>query len=991
VGSDDAERNPLTVETVTVAASQPEPLPGADLERGRTIGRYVVIEQLGRGGMGVVYRAYDPELDRSVAIKVLRAARTDQARARLLREAQALARLTHPNVVAVHDTGTFGDEVFIATELVDGTTLKAWLRDKPRTRREILAVLVAAGEGLDGAHRAGLVHRDFKPENVMIGKDGRARVLDFGLARAIGDTDPEGTPPADDDDPLTTTGGSRLDTPLTRAGAIMGTPRYMAPEQVAGGDIDARTDQYAFCVTAWEALAGEHPFGDTPEERRARAREGRLGATRGLLTRRLRAVLARGLSVSPRERWPSMATVLAELRRDPARRATIVAAVGLLAVAIVVTAVIVRRAGATEPPCRDARAQLDGVWDATRRDAVTAAFAQTRVPFAAEASRQAIGALDRWTDRWVDAHTDACTATAVRHEQSGELLDLRMACLAGRRRELAAIVEVLASADAEVVAHAVDVVGRLPELDACSDATALRAAFPRPTDSRELARLEGAEAELARAIALEGAGKYSDAAAPAQRSLAEARAVGHWPTIANALVFLARLHDQLGQAEPSAAAAREALGAAARSRVDALEAEAWITAIAEIGDVQARHDEIDPWLPFARAIVERANDPALVAELDETLAILNWRRGRYDDALADAARARAYYERTYGDDDRHVLRTLFVIANVKDERGQHAEALALYQHILDVDRAELGDRHPVVAQDWSNLATSMLSDDRDAEALAAFERALAIHEAAAPDSLLVSAVVTNIGTVHTRQGRHELAAAAYQRALAIVERSFGPEHPDVAHALLNLAETLVSQGKLAEAHAAMARCLAIWTKAYGPDHPYLAYAQLQMARVLLAEGAAAEARTRATRALAIAETQLGAEHEIVAECRMTLGQTSVALGRRAEGVAELRRALALAEKIHGPSSHDLVGILVALGRAQSDGRATLERAVALADNRDEIAAASFALAEALWSDPASRARARTLAEQARDAVSAPGTGPTAIGARIDRWLGSRAR
>ena len=205
VGSDDAERNPLTVETVTAAAPTPEPLPGAELERGRTIDRYVVIEQLGRGGMGVVYRAYDPELDRSVAIKVLRAARTDQARARLLREAQALARLTHPNVVAVHDAGTFGDEVFIATELVDGTTLKAWLREKPRTRREILAVLVAAGDGLDGAHRAGLVHRDFKPDNVMIGKDGRARVLDFGLARAIGDAEPEPLSVESDDGALTPT------------------------------------------------------------------------------------------------------------------------------------------------------------------------------------------------------------------------------------------------------------------------------------------------------------------------------------------------------------------------------------------------------------------------------------------------------------------------------------------------------------------------------------------------------------------------------------------------------------------------------------------------------------------------------------------------------------------------------------------------------------------------------------------------------------------
>ncbi|HZN95396.1 MAG TPA: serine/threonine-protein kinase, partial [Myxococcales bacterium] len=219
------------------------------LPRGATIGRYLILRRLGEGGMGVVYAAFDPELDRKIALKVLRPARRavagSVAQARLLREAQAMARISHPNVVAVHDVGAHGDEVFVAMELVEGGTLTDWVEEKPRKLDELLRTFMEAGRGLAAAHSAGLVHRDFKPENVLVGKDGRVRVTDFGLARV----DEEGPLGAGKRTPST------LSSPaLTQEGAIVGTPLFMSPEQAQGRIPDIRSDQYGFCASLYWAI-----------------------------------------------------------------------------------------------------------------------------------------------------------------------------------------------------------------------------------------------------------------------------------------------------------------------------------------------------------------------------------------------------------------------------------------------------------------------------------------------------------------------------------------------------------------------------------------------------------------------------------------------------------------------------------------------------------------------------------------------------------------
>jgi Tol biopolymer transport system component/predicted Ser/Thr protein kinase len=325
-----------------LAVTTPVSGPGADgasLERGAVISRYVIGEVLGAGGMGIVYRAFDPELARPVALKVLHpetsvTSTSSAGRSRLIREAQALAKLAHPNVIAVHDVGTTGEQVFLAMELVEGKSLGAWMRERRSPWREVLRVLDQAGRGLDAAHRAGLVHRDFKPENVLIGGDGRVRVVDFGLAR----------PPETTADSLAETGPAREDplaVSITRTGAILGTPLYMAPEQHAGRTADARTDQFAFCLVLHEALVGVHPFHAETREELARNAGGGLpdAPPRGVdLPRHVWRALQRGLRPAPADRFPSMHELLAALEpAQGARRGTLVlAALAVTGIAIAV-------------------------------------------------------------------------------------------------------------------------------------------------------------------------------------------------------------------------------------------------------------------------------------------------------------------------------------------------------------------------------------------------------------------------------------------------------------------------------------------------------------------------------------------------------------------------------------------------------------------------------------------------------------------------------
>jgi hypothetical protein len=586
--------------------------PSAPLERGAAIGRYTILALVGKGGMGEVYAAYDPELDRKVALKLLLGARTGgdgRSQARLLREAKAIAKLSHGNVVVVHDAGAFQDRVFVAMEFVDGRTAKDWLAEAPRSRREILEVFTAAARGLAAAHAAGLVHRDFKPHNVMVGKDGGVRVMDFGLAREIGGAGEDGA-----DGPVPAApAGPEVTGRLTHTGEIVGTPLYMAPEQFLGSATDERTDQFSFCVALYQALYGAHPFGggESVQEILGRVVAGEVQAPAGKhdVPAWLRRVLLRGLNVDPAGRWPSMHALIEALGRDPARarrRWAAIAGVAILVAAAAAT--LLRGPRRAEAMCQGGPARLAGAWDPPgasarpRAAAVEAAFTATGLASAAEQWKRVGGLLDRYANEWLGMYRDACEATEVRGEQSAETLDLRMACLDQRRMALGALTDILRVADEAVVPAAVDAANALPSLATCADIRLLRAGVEPARDAATRARVDGLRQRLAVAKALHDTGQRPRALAEAEVLEREARALGDRPLLAEVLSTTG--HFQSGSETGIARLTEAALTALAVKRDD-LAAEAGAELETLVGHDPQRHEEGEYWARFTRAVLDR--------------------------------------------------------------------------------------------------------------------------------------------------------------------------------------------------------------------------------------------------------------------------------------------------------------------------------------------------------------------------------------------------
>ncbi|MGQ0505834.1 MAG: serine/threonine-protein kinase, partial [Myxococcaceae bacterium] len=454
----------LVGEAARTSQARPRQAAPPPLPRGSTVDRYLILEELGVGGMGVVYAAFDPQLDRKIALKLLRADLSANAerRIRLLGEAQALARVSNPHVVTVYEAKAIGDQVFVTMELIEGRTLGQWLRAEQRPWREVLDVFLKAGEGLRAAHEGGVVHRDFKPDNVLLGQEGRVFVTDFGLARRF-------------DANVAVDAG--LVEGLTRSGEALGTPAYMAPEQWAGEETTAASDQFSFCVALHEGLYGERPFaGSRTTQLREAVARGELKPVRkdSHVPAWLRRVLLQGLAVSPSKRHPSMGALLQALRHDPLKvwrkPIAVFTAASLIAIGIVIGAT-----RSTQPPCQGAEQRLAGIWDAERKQQVTNALRSSSSTAAEGAARGVERALNAYAAQWVTQHQDACEATRVRGDQSEAMLDLRMNCLAHRARDLQALTELFVRRRGEEVELAVQAAYSLPPLKECAETETLAA------------------------------------------------------------------------------------------------------------------------------------------------------------------------------------------------------------------------------------------------------------------------------------------------------------------------------------------------------------------------------------------------------------------------------------------------------------------------------------------------------------------------------------
>jgi tetratricopeptide (TPR) repeat protein len=871
-------------------ASPEERLLEARLERGRSVGRYMLLDRLGVGGMGVVYSAYDPELNRKVALKLLRmgTARTPEGQGRMLREAQAMARLQHPNVLAVFDAGTFGEEVFIAMELVEGSTLTQWLAAGKRSWREVLKVFVSAGRGLAAAHAAGLIHRDFKPDNVLIRKDGHVSVTDFGLARELSATEATVLPAQG----IVVVKGEEQ---LTRTGALLGTPAYMAPEQFLGGTVDARTDQFSFCVSLYEALHGERPFPGATWEA---LREGVLGhkvrvSHKGAsVPPWLRRVLLRGLSPEPGSRFASMEALLTELERGPIavrRRRVLAAAV-----------VVLMGAGATgyydvqqrRERCQGAPLRFDGIWDAARKKTLSQAFLATGQPYAPDAWAMVERTLDGYTARWARDWTEACEATWVAQQQPEPLMQRRHQCLDRNLGKVKAVTDLLAQASTAEVREAAHLMGTLPDLSTCG-AQALQPAEVPTTGKPPVpaAEREALQTQLARVEALQAARRHKEGLEQARAVYTRARELGERSLEAEALLWQGMLHQGLEENSRAEQLLTEAALAAEALGLDELKARAQLELVWLYGVNQHQLEPALAWSRQAQATIDRlGGSPKLQYPLHRNVGGALLDSGKYAEATEHFLKARELGAKVLGEDHPRMVALWGNTGLGLSMVGRYEEATEAVRHGVSLAVKWLGPRHPSVANTQLNLVLLLLHQKRADEALPFVQEAIATYTAQGAPGRGATNARLFLGHIHLQRKEYAEARRELEHALALARKVFGPRAPEQADALTGLGEVLSAQGQHTEALASIQQALELQLEGLGPKHISLGETFVRMGKVQLAMGRSAQATASFERALQLEDIEQNAP--LTAELRLALAQVLAPRPDQRERARELaQRAL----------------------------------------------------------------------------------------------------
>jgi tetratricopeptide (TPR) repeat protein len=918
-----------TLASDTIPASGPARLrTDVPLTRGAAVGRYVVLAKLGSGGMGVVYTATDPELERTIALKVLRAGAGPGDGIRLLREARALARLAHPNIVAVHDVGTIGDatsaELFIAMEFVEGATVRAWL-DHQHSFREILDVFLAAGRGLAAAHRAGLVHRDFKPDNVMIGSDGRARVMDFGLARAS-----ESAAVTRPDTAASTDPGALQ---LTRDGSLLGTPMYMAPEQWEGRTADARTDQFAFCVALWEAVHAARPFrGATMAELMTAVTHGRIDPpadTRAPAW--ISRVLRRGLATRPEDRYPTMDALLAALERGAARRRRRPILLALAALALVVAVLLGLRAQRSHA-CTLAGAAIADVWNDERAAALRAALLATDLPYAEASHAKAVPLITAWTADWSAARAQVCRDATINNTVSSDMYTQSAACLDEAKDGLAALLEVFVADSAAHVDRLVPSAAELPQLSACTDPAAL-ARRPAPPDAAQQ-QVHALRRELLRERGRLSAGNYARTA-EAAALLADAEALAYPPLVlaARALVAeLARHNDDYAAAE---AALRRVYLEAEVLGADEIAVTAAADLLGVIGRDRSRAAEALQWSLPAEVILQRIHQDRglLGAHLFANRAVVLRSRGDLPEALEDMQRALEIREAVLGPDHPLIASTLNALGSVHRSRNALGDALAVQTRALAIRRAALGAGHPAIGVAANDLGLLEQSRGQYAAAATHLDEALKIAEGARDDRE-VGLVLNNLGRLAQLRGDLPAAQRLLERALASREANLGPHHLDTAATLHNLGLLHLLRGDRLAARAALDRVLKIRERQLGDTHPELITTLVDLGTVNYRIGDYPAAQTLHERALELQRRRLPPGHRDLASSLRNLALVHDARGDTSHAFTLASEAVALGETALGHDHPEMATLLNTLGMLQrrrdpAAAEATLSRALAI--------------------------------------------------------------
>lgn len=962
-----------------------------------TIEHFIILSRLGQGGMGVVYAAYDERLDRKVAIKLMQPGReSPQARQRMLKEARAMAKLSHPNIVTVHEVGEVDGQIFIAMEHVRGVDLNAWLLAESRPYAEVLAVFRRAGEGLCAAHEAGIIHRDFKPHNVMVGDDGSVKVLDFGLAREE-DTRGEELPTADGRSASCRGAG------LTATGAVMGTPAYIAPEIHQGESATARSDQFAFCVALHFGLFGVYPFAGGTSAAvigaiiRAERRDPPEGSA---VPSWLQRAVFRGLAHDPTDRFESMEALLAAIAEDPdkRRRRRWLAGVGVAAVFAGGFAVAQLGVEGAEA-CPKGDQAIAAVWADEQRKAVALGIDASGSPHAADTWVRVGPRLDDYAAQWAAAYDEACDAHK-RGAQSDALYDRRVVCLEQRRTGLQTLVEVFAAADVAVVDKAVSAVANLPTLGRCGDVEALLAEVPPPPDAIA-AEVADLRASLARARAHEDAGRFARAAELSGEVLLRAESLEYAPLHVEGLLRQGSTAMASGRGEEADRDLAQAIWDGLQIGHDSVAAQAATLRVYARAELLGHPLQAAAELPWAEAIVGRVDDAPLRGLFLNNAGAVHLRNGDPDRALEsfDASLSLRTQVLPEGHPDLALSLANRGRAELSVRRTADA-AVSLGAAARAVERS-LGPLHPHRALIATMYSTALTELGRWEEAQAELAVAEAIYAQRPADGPMSRYHVLRAqGELAIQRRRWAEARKHFADALELAAPHVGAEHPMLVDATLGLAHAQVMEGEVERGVAVAEATVAGLAQSIGSDHPHMALAYGVLAQILFDAGRLDEARAR-FEALRAAEehaeepdaVQIAILDGWRGRARFEQGELDAAYALLSDSLAAIERAVPTSSRILSDARAHLAAVERARGDLESAAAHFQAAAAGLAavratDDPERAwlrfeAIATHAQRRGVLPDQATRAEAKALGEIVK---ASPGWESEAM--RIAAWLTS---
>lgn len=820
-----------------------------------------------------------------------------------------MARVAHPNVVAVFEAGLHEPElgeasVFVAMELVEGQTLRDWVDETRPKWSRTLEVYREAGRGLAAVHDAGLVHRDFKPDNAMIDETGRVFVMDFGLARDTGFEAPAIDSPS---------AAATLIGKLTRTGALLGTPAYMAPEQFAGNVADARSDQYSFCVALYEALWQRRPYdANTPVALAATLIDGAPPKVPPPddVPWGVRSAILRGLAANPDARWPTMDMLVAEL--SPRRRSRRI----LVGVTGIATAVVATSYAAISGPetsvCAGAEEAIAETWNPKRAEEVVQAFERAAPTWGATAAQHAIALVDAYAEHWATEHASACRS-ALGDESTGDaLLDARMRCLARRQAELDSVVEALTTADAGVVLHYERALEGLVEPERCTEPAYLEATDDAPDDPRVARRVEELEQRLAAIHTARVLGAPQRALQQLEAMATEVAALDHPPLTVDLQIERASL---LADLEPGPAAfdalERAYFGAVTARR----DLEAVRVALDLAGLLASTLHDLDAaqhWLELGQEGAERVGLIDGQVDISAAAAEVARASGRIGEAIDLQVASMRRIERECPRPCGKAVQRYIELSTLENEAERIDDALAYADLAVQAIEATQGKDAPAMARALMRRAESLIDLDRPADAIAALRRVIELRTRDKGEGHLDTlGAMSLLGSALLGAGETEDGLALLEQT---AEKARDVEFPAFAGAVLNrLGGEYVDLERTDDARRVYLAAKDMAQQTLPPEHPAFAILESNLAHVEQTEGNHEQALVRFQRALAIRRNAAQEQDASMVRFLYNLARSYELVGQPGQAVPYLDEAAKLLE---GQSLRRLV-VDIAVARART--------------------------------------------------------------------------